>query len=166
MQVLGATCGPWLGWFTLFISMFNLFGNGCAQIVAGAANSYSINPILDKRCCRHCVIYAHQAPCLHAFFTRGALLNAAIMQDHNIQSTLPQGTAASSPAEYLSERRYTMLATSVSQIHAQVWMKRLVMKLMMVCAQELDVRVGRAQPAGEHQSPRYAVFLGTWRSST
>jgi hypothetical protein len=50
-QVLGGTCGGWLGWITLFISMFNLFGNGCAQIVAGAANSYSINPVMDKRCC-------------------------------------------------------------------------------------------------------------------
>jgi auxin influx carrier (AUX1 LAX family) len=48
-EVLGGTCGGWLGWITLFISMFNLFGNGCAQIVAGAANSYSINPVMDKR---------------------------------------------------------------------------------------------------------------------
>ena len=48
-QVLGGTCGSWLGWATLFISMFNLLGNGTAQIVAGAANTYSINPILTKR---------------------------------------------------------------------------------------------------------------------
>ena len=52
--MLGATCGAWLGWITLFISMFNLFGNGCAQIVAGAANTYSINPALDKRCSPRC----------------------------------------------------------------------------------------------------------------
>ena len=49
-QVLGGTCGSWLGAATLFISMFNLLGNGTAQIVAGAANTYSINPALTKRC--------------------------------------------------------------------------------------------------------------------
>ena len=48
--MLGGTCGSWLGAVTLFISMFNLLGNGTAQIVAGAANTYSINPILTKRC--------------------------------------------------------------------------------------------------------------------
>lgn len=48
--MLGGTCGSWLGWATLFISMFNLLGNGTAQIVAGAANTYSINPVLTKRC--------------------------------------------------------------------------------------------------------------------
>lgn len=48
-QVMGGTCGKWLQWFTLVLTVFNLMGNGTAQIVAGAANTYSINPVLTKR---------------------------------------------------------------------------------------------------------------------
>lgn len=47
---MGGTCGKWLQWFTLALTVFNLMGNGCAQIVAGAANTYFINPVLTKRC--------------------------------------------------------------------------------------------------------------------
>jgi hypothetical protein len=49
-QVLGGTCGKWVGGFALVLTVFNLTGNGCAQIVAGAANTYTINPALTKRC--------------------------------------------------------------------------------------------------------------------
>ena len=49
-QVMGGTCGKWLQWFTLALTVFNLMGNGTAQIVAGAANTYFINPVLTKRC--------------------------------------------------------------------------------------------------------------------
>jgi len=46
---MGGTCGKWLQWFTLVLTVLNLMGNGTAQIVAGAANTYSINPVLTKR---------------------------------------------------------------------------------------------------------------------
>ena len=49
-QVMGGTCGKWLQWFTLALTVLNLMGNGTAQIVAGAANTYFINPVLTKRC--------------------------------------------------------------------------------------------------------------------
>lgn len=49
-EVMGGTCGKWLGIFALILTVFNLIGNGTAQIVAGAANTYTINPVLTKRC--------------------------------------------------------------------------------------------------------------------
>ncbi|EIE20383.1 hypothetical protein COCSUDRAFT_30594 [Coccomyxa subellipsoidea C-169] len=48
-EVMGGTCGKWLQWFTLALTVLNLMGNGTAQIVAGAANTYFINPVLTKR---------------------------------------------------------------------------------------------------------------------
>jgi hypothetical protein len=48
-EVIGHTCGKWLGVWALILTVLNLVGNGCAQIVAGAANTYSINPTLSKR---------------------------------------------------------------------------------------------------------------------
>ncbi|CAL5220457.1 g2477 [Coccomyxa viridis] len=48
-EVVGHTCGRWLGAVALVLTVFNLVGNGTAQIVAGAANTYSINPVLSKR---------------------------------------------------------------------------------------------------------------------
>lgn len=47
---MGGTCGKWVQYFTLVLTVLNLMGNGTAQIVAGAANTYSINPVLTKRC--------------------------------------------------------------------------------------------------------------------
>lgn len=48
-EVMGGTCGKWVQWFTLVLTVLNLMGNGTAQIVAGAANTYFINPVLTKR---------------------------------------------------------------------------------------------------------------------
>ena len=49
MQVIGSCCGKWLGTVALIMTVLNLVGNGCAQIVAGAGNTYTINPHLTKR---------------------------------------------------------------------------------------------------------------------
>ena len=62
-QVMGGTCGKWVQWFTLVLTVLNLMGNGTAQIVAGAANTYFINPVLTKRC----VPLAHDAPSAHKY---------------------------------------------------------------------------------------------------